>query len=417
MQQHHVEDIQRELEARREQLVELSARLVAAHSVTPPGNTLAVAAVVQDALAALGLPCRTERRDPEKPNVVAELDSGRPGPHLVLNCHLDTMPAGDESAWTVTPWELTRKEGRLYGLGMGNMKGSVAAMTHALDLLAARRDSWRGRITLLAVSDEVAFGPDGAGFLLEEFPELRGDALLCGEGAGFRRLAVGEKGLLWLRLSSTGEAGHSSKARSGATATGKLTRALAAIDELNGEAVPLPAGLAGLAVAEDDFAFRITANIGTVTGGTFIGQCAIAAEAELDFRVPPGLTIDALEERIQALCAPLGVTAERIKGWEANWTDLDDPLVATWQRVSTALSGEEAPIAVRQPASDASRWRTRGIPALCFGPQPFNSADLDDFAEEDEVLRCAALFTLAALDYLEVGDRGSGSQAPGARSV
>lgn len=389
-----------EIEARREQIVGLCAELVAAHSVTPPGNTTAPAEVTRAALVALGLDARFESRDPTKPSVVAEVDSGRPGPHLIFNCHLDTMPAGDEAQWSVTPWQLTRSDGRLYGLGMGNMKGSVAAMVHSLHLLSLR-DDWRGRITLLAVSDEVAFGDDGAGYLLERYPDLTGDALLCGEGAGFKRLAIGEKGLLWLRIDASGPVGHSSKARAGGTATSALVQALARIDALSGERPELPSGLSGIEVADDDFGFRLTANIGTISGGTFIGQQATEAAAEIDFRVPPGMTIDELEQRVRELVADLpAVTVARIKGWDANWTDLNDPLLESWQRAHRSISGGAAPLAVRQPASDGSRWRLRGVPALCFGPQPYNSADIDDFAEEDEVLRCVDLFTSTALDYL-----------------
>jgi succinyl-diaminopimelate desuccinylase len=56
--------------------------------------------------------------------------------------------------------------------------------------------------------------------------------------------------------------------------------------------------------------------------------------------------------------------------------------------------------AIRLPASDAARWRQHGVPALCYGPQPTYSAGLDDYADEDEVLRCAALYTAAAIRYL-----------------
>ena len=84
--------------AQREDIVALCAALVAAPSVNPPGDTRAAADVVSDALALRGMASRQERIDPLMPSVLAELDSGRPGPHLILNVHLDTMPPGDETA-------------------------------------------------------------------------------------------------------------------------------------------------------------------------------------------------------------------------------------------------------------------------------------------------------------------------------
>ena len=66
--------------------------------------------------------------DDEAPNVVAQIAGAGGGRHVVFNAHMDTMEAGDESAWTVPALRVTRRDGRLYGLGMGNMKGALAAM-------------------------------------------------------------------------------------------------------------------------------------------------------------------------------------------------------------------------------------------------------------------------------------------------
>lgn len=389
-------------------LVRLCAELVAARSVNPPGDTRAAATVVAEEFRRRGVESRVEAADPAMPSVVASIDSGRPGPHLVLVGHLDTMPPGDERLWSVPPWELTRRDGRLYGLGMGNMKGAVAAMTLATSWLAAHRSEWSGRLSFLAVSDEVVFGSNGAAHLLATHPGLAGDALICGEGAGFGRLSVGEKGLLWLRIDAVGELGHSSKAREGEGAIARLARAIMEVDRLNGWAPALPADLAGIPVAADDFGLRLTANTGTIEGGTFIGQCATEASAQFDFRLPPGLSVDEVENRVRVACAGIpGLTISRLKSWEANWTGLGTDLVRVWQEAHRAISGSAAPLAIRQPASDASRWRLRGVPAICFGPQPTHSADIDDYAEEEEVLRCAVLYIETARRFLPL-DRGEG---------
>lgn len=390
-----------EAESRREELVSLSAALVAAPSVNPPGDTRSVAAVVAGFLSDRGIDCRLEADVSTMPSVLATVDSGRPGPVLVLNVHLDTMPPGDESAWSVPPFELTRTAGRLYGLGMGNMKGAVAAMCHALDLLASRREQWCGRIEFAAVSDEVVFGDHGAAHLLATLPALRGDAMICGEGAGFRRLALGEKGVLWLELRAGGEAGHSSSVRPGRSASARIAKAVVAIDALTGLRGSLDPAVE---IADVESGLELSANVGTIAAGSFIGQVAVEATAEVDLRVPPGLSLDDVEtlvrETIERAGPGDGVTVRRIKGWEANLTPPASAIVTAWHHASDSLGIERPPHAIRLPASDASRWRRLGIPAICYGPQPTFSAGIDDYAEEDEVVACAALYTATALDFL-----------------
>ena len=389
----------------REAIVALCAELVAAPSVNPEGDTREVADVVSRALQQRGIASRQERLVPTMPSVLADIDSGRPGPHLVLNVHLDTMPPGDESAWTQPVWELTRTQGRLYGLGMGNMKGAVAAMVTATAMLAENQGSWRGRITFTAVSDEVVFGDNGAAFLLREHPDLLGDALICGEGPGFRRLALGEKGVVWVELSADGTAGHSSAVRRGGSASARIAEAVTRVDELNGMTGSLPPELAAMARPGDDPdpGLVLTANVGTVAAGTFVGQIATAATAQVDLRLPPGISSGQAVALVEGAVAEIeSVQVRTLKAWDANWTAPDAPLTRAWEAASRAVVGEPATYAIRLPASDASRWRRQGVQALCYGPQPTWSAGIDDYAEETEVLRCAALYAVTALHYLGV---------------
>jgi succinyl-diaminopimelate desuccinylase len=390
--------------AQREELISLCAGLVAAPSVNPVGDTREVADVVTRALAERALMSRRAFCEPTMPSVLAELDSGTPGPHLVLNVHLDTMPPGDEAMWTQPVWELTRTSGRLYGLGMGNMKGAVAAMITAAALLSERRGEWSGRITFTAVSDEVVFGDNGAAFLLRQHPDLLGDGLICGEGPGFQRLAIGEKGVLWVELTTTGDGGHSSAVRQGESATARLAEAVSRVDALTGVLGALPSELAALSGPADDgpdAGLLLTANVGTVTAGSFIGQIATRGSAGVDLRLPPGITTDDAMQMVQEAVAGVPTIAVRLlKGWDANWTSPRSPLTVAWDQASQAVTDAPATYAIRLPASDASRWRRSGVPALCYGPQPTWSAGIDDYAEEDEVLRCAALYTLTALAFL-----------------
>lgn len=394
------EDLRTAVEADREELVGFCAQLVAAPSENPPGDTRGVAAVVRGYLDAHGVGSRIEAGAPTMPSVVAELDSGRPGPHLVLNVHLDTMPPGVLADWTVPVHELTRRDGRLYGLGMGNMKGAVAAMSRALVALRDAGGHWSGRVTFTAVADEVVFGDNGAAFLLRRHPDLYGDALLCGEGPGFRRVAVAEKGVLWLRVDVRADGGHSSAVVPGRSAAAVVAEAVRRLDGLTGRVVTPPPALAGVA-REGDPGILLSVNVGRVDAGTFVGQIATSARAEVDLRLPPGLPADEAEELVRALLADLpGTTVTRTKGWDPNGTAVEDPFVRHFAAAVRALRGTDPEYAVRLPASDASRWRARGVAAICYGPQPTLSAGVDDHAEEQEVLDCAVLYAATALAYL-----------------
>ena len=150
----------------------------------------------------------------------------------------------------------------------------------------------------------------------------------------------------------------------------------------------------------DDPARTLTANVGTVAAGTFIGQQAVHGHAGVDLRLPPGLSIAAAEELVRRAVDDPAVRVTRIKGWEANWTAPDSALMRSWERAHRTVTRRGADLAVRLPASDASRWRALGVAAVCYGPQPTHSAGVDDHAEQDEVFRCVELYTLAALDLL-----------------
>lgn len=388
--------------AAKEDLVALCRDLVACPSVNPPGDTRAVADVVSGYLHERAVPAQLVARDPLMPSVVATIDGARPGRHLVLNVHLDTMDPGDSALWTVPVFQLTRRDGRLYGLGMGNMKGAVAAMAWAAALLAEQRDRWAGRVTFTAVSDECVFGDNGAAHLLATQPELRhADGLICGEGPGFMRLAVAEKGLLWLAIEATGEGGHASRAVPGAGAVPRLARVVADVDALGGQHADLPAGLEELTA--DTSGRTLAVNVGTLHGGSFVSQVSTAARAEVDARLPPGLAGEQVQRRIAQLAAAVpGVTVARIKGWDANWTSSQDPFIATFAAAVSDIRGKSPTPCVRHPASDASRWRRLGVPALCYGPQPLFSAGVDDYAEEQDVLDCAAAYALGAWRFLRI---------------
>jgi succinyl-diaminopimelate desuccinylase len=393
-----------EIDAAREELVELCGRLVAAASVNPPGRTTEVAEVVRGYLAGNGIASETVKTDDEAPNVVAEVAGAKiagaiGGRHVVFNAHMDTMEAGDESAWSVPVMRVTRRDGRLYGLGMGNMKGALAAMCLASAALNRHRGAWNGRLTMTAVSDEVMFGERGTVFLLRERPDVAGDFLISGEGPGFMGLAVAEKGLLWLDIEARAPGGHASRALRGQTAVMKLAALLARLDAMNEMYATLPRELAGVTGSEGNLGLRLSLNAGTIAAGTVRSQVPTRARAEIDIRLPPGITAQVCEQMIRKEAGDISI--EVVKAWDANWTALDHPLVVALAAAAQAVRGDRPAFVVRLPGSDARRWRDLGVPAVCYGPQPTLSAGIDDCVNEQDVVDCAKIYARTGLALMK----------------
>ena len=388
-----------EAEAARHDIIELCAALVAAPSITPPGDTRAAAAAAIEWLALRGLEARVVADRDDMPNVVMEVAGAEPGPHLILNGHLDTMGPGDASRWTVPQFELTPEGGRLYGLGMGNMKGAVAAMCAAAVILSRHAGELAGTVTLLLVSDEVRFGDHGTRYVLEHDPRMRGDAVISGEGSGWMTLAVAEKGVAWLDLQASGTAGHASAALRDETAVARLAGALHRLDGFNDWHVEPPPALAGALSDPAHPGRRVAVNAGILEAGDARGMIAPGARAELDVRLPPGLSLESLDARVLECLEGSDVDYRRGRSWEANWTDPTDALARAVSSAARSVRGAPPVLTVRHPASDAMRWRSLGRPAVCYGPQPTLSAGIDDYAIEQDVIDCCAVYALAALLY------------------
>ena len=140
---------------------------------------------------------------------------GTAGPTLIFLGHTDVVPSGPEASWQSPPFEPTIRDGRLYGRGAADMKGSVAAMVVALEQFVAAHPDHRGRVGLLLTSDEE--GPanlDGVRRVVEHFRTTgeRIDWCVVGEPSAKEKLGdlirVGRRGSLSGTLHVRGVQGH-----------------------------------------------------------------------------------------------------------------------------------------------------------------------------------------------------------------
>src|SRR2546430_7424976 len=153
-----------EVDASTERLLEMAKSRVAAASPNPPGGVTKAAAAAFSLLETI--PTVTIERYETAPgivNLVARVDSGRPGRRLIFNGHLDTFPVGEDLGWTVPPLGGLVRDGRIYGRGVSDMKAGVACSIMAASTLAEHRGAWSGEIVLTLAGDEENMGSLGTG--------------------------------------------------------------------------------------------------------------------------------------------------------------------------------------------------------------------------------------------------------------
>jgi acetylornithine deacetylase/succinyl-diaminopimelate desuccinylase-like protein len=178
---------------------------------------------------------------PERPNLVARLAGRGTVAPLLLQGHVDVVPAVGE--WRHPPFAGEVADGYVWGRGALDMKGGVAMMLAAFMRAVARVNAGGtpppGDVILCLMSDEENGSAEGAELLVRDHPELFADVRYAlGEFGGFtldvagRRFApimVAEKQIVWARTTLRGPAGHGSMPIRGG-AMGQVGRLLSRLD-------------------------------------------------------------------------------------------------------------------------------------------------------------------------------------------
>jgi succinyl-diaminopimelate desuccinylase len=402
-----------EVEAQRSFLVEITQKLVAAASPNPPGNVTEAAEVAFRFLQTIdGIRLARYETAPGIVNMVAVVSGARHGRRLVFNGHLDTFPIG-EGEWTVPPLRGTLRDGRIYGRGVSDMKGGIAAALTATRILASVRERWCGELVVALAGDEENMGSLGSRWLLENVPEAKGDAMLCADVGSPMVVRFGEKGLCWVEIEAEGEPAHGAHVHKGCNAIDRLRRALDGLKRIEAIPVTAPATVTAAIMAakpvseelsgagEAETLQRVTVNIGTIEGGISPNLVPARARAAADIRLPVGVSLDALRAALHdefERCE--GVSWRIVREYPPSFTPPDHEIVRCTIAASTKVFGKPPVANMRVGASDARLYRMFGVPSVVFGCTPFNMGAPDEYILVEELVAVAKVHALAAFDFL-----------------
>jgi acetylornithine deacetylase len=379
--------------ADREFIVRTLADLVRINSINPSiaadgAGEAEIAAYVAHALGSLGLEARILEPVPGRATAVGVAHGTGGGKSLMLNGHADTV--GIEGM--PNPFSAEIREGRLFGRGAHDMKGSLAACIGAAKMLADAGVRLRGDVVIAAVADEE-YGSLGTADLIKH---VRVDAAIVTEPTNMQ-VCLAHKGYIWIEVETEGKAAHGSRFAEGIDAVMMMGRFLAELEVLEralrtGPAHPL-VGPPSLHAAMID-------------GGTGLSTYAASCRLKIERRTVPGETVTGAVDQILDIVCRLSASAPK---FSANVRQLfaREPFeVAPTAGIVQALSGSAAAVLGRQPAfvgdspwMDAALLAEAGIETVVMGPLGAGEHSAEEWVDVETVVRMAEILARTATEY------------------
>lgn len=377
--------------------LELLEQLIARPSVTP--DDAGCQDLIAARLAASGFVI--ERMDAGPADArVANLWAIRPGsagdaaPVLMFAGHTDVVPPGSLAAWHSDPFVPSYRDGRIYGRGAADMKGSVAAMVVAAEEFVQAHPDHAGSVALLLTSDEEGPALHGTVVCCEllKARQQRLDYCIVGEPTSVEQLGDmiknGRRGTLSGRLTVRGVQGHVAYphlARNPVHQVAPALAELAATEWDRGNAY-FPATT-----------FQIS-NIHAGTGATNVipGEVVI----DFNFRFSTESTPEGLKNRVHALLDRLGLE------YALNWVLGGEPFLTPIGTLSDAVCASIEAECGRRPELSTTGGTSDGrfIAKICpqvleFGPINASIHKVDEYVPVDslEPLKNIYLRTLKTL--------------------
>lgn len=414
--------VKENIQAKKEEYIQFLQKLIQVPSTT--GNELEAQTLVAKRLKEKGLevdvwtpnyeeliiskffnPIRENYEN--SPNVVGVLKGKGNGKSVILNGHIDVVPAGDESQWMDHPYSGVVKDGKLYGRGSTDMKGGNVAALIALETIIDLGLQLKGDVIYESVIEEET---GGAGTLAAIQRGYTADVAIIPEPSEMR-IFPKQQGSLWFKVTVKGVSAHGGTRYEGVSAIEKGWIVFQEIMKLEEKRnAPLRKN-----PLYKDNPIPIPINIGQFNGGYF--PSAVAEEATIQGRygVAPGETIEEAKEEFVSMLKNL----KQIDPWFENhpttveWggihlppgeCDLDHPMLEILKEKFVEVEQKEPIIAGSTWGTDGGLLtQAGGIPSIIFGPGTTSMAHYtNEYVELDKLFKTAEIIALAVIEWCEV---------------
>ena len=214
-----VESLFKVIDGRRDELVDLTRRLIRFPTINPPGDAylpcaefigkrLKARGFDIDYVRAQGTPGDNDRYP--RINVIARRAGIGAGPCVHFNSHLDVVQSG--GGWSVDPFAGVVKDGKVFGRGACDMKGGLAASIIAVEALVDSGAELPGALEISGTVDEESGGYGGVHYLAERgwFSAPKVHHVIIPEPLNVDRVCIGHRGVWWAEIETHGRIAHGS---------------------------------------------------------------------------------------------------------------------------------------------------------------------------------------------------------------
>lgn len=360
-----------------DELISLTRELIRipSHKDTP-GFERNVAEYIHSYLLDQGIQSELHPVVDGRPNVIAKIQGEGNGKSLMFNGHTDTVLPYN---MTIDPFAANISDGKIYGRGSVDMKGSLAAFM--MSMVAMKRSGYvpDGDVVFTAVIGEEGKS-EGTEYIVKS--DIRADGAIVGEPSDYE-YAIGHRGLEWFDVTFYGKASHSGRPENGVNA---IELAMTFISRVKEELYPV------LREKYDEYMGGSVMNFGTITGGTEQSTVADKCILRIDRRYIPGEDkdsvmaeyqdiIDKLKEEDPRFNAKIEVTPESLLELyhPPLITSFNESIVTSVREGIRDVMGYEPNITRGIGWSDAALLKTyANIPTVVFGPGDLSLAHTEE---------------------------------------
>ncbi|HRQ37124.1 MAG TPA: ArgE/DapE family deacylase [Chloroflexota bacterium] len=378
-----------------EYLVSTLSRLVQINSTNPSlspegAGEAEIAAYVVGALHEMGLEVTAWEVAPGRWNVVGRLAGSGYGRSLLLNAHLDTVGV----TGMAEPFSGVVRDGRLYGRGSQDMKGSLAAMLAAAQALVARGVPLDGDLLVTAVADEEHSSIGADDLVAKGF---QATAAIVTEPTDLA-VCLAHRGFIWYDVETFGRAAHGSRYREGIDANMHMGRFLAELGKLEAELRARPS---------HPLVDVPSLHASTLHGGTELSVYAAHCRLQMERRTVPGETVASATAELQAIVDRLSAADPSFRATITPTfsrppltVDEDAAIVQVVNRAAANRLGRQ-PAIVGQPFwTDAAIFAAAGMETMLIGPTGHGLHSAEEWVDVASVVDLAAILADTAVSYL-----------------